>query len=189
MAERDVFRLLVICTANRFRSPLAEAFLRDGADDLPLEVQSLGLSVGASRPAIEGATAEAAKLGIDLGEHRARPLSGTNVADADLMLGFESVHVAGAVVEAGVLRERAFTILEFVSLAERVPPPLILDPVERARRVVAAAHTFRFTAQPVDPGLDFPDPLAGPASAYPTVVGRIQELSDRVLDALFGPAG
>jgi protein-tyrosine phosphatase len=190
MAEpgANAFRLIVICTANRFRSPLAEAFLREGADDLPLEVTSLGLTVREARPPIEGAITEAAALGVDISEHRSRPLRAAKLAETDLVLGFESIHVAQAVVEAGAPRERAFTILEFVRLGARLQPPLILDPVERARRMVTAAHTQRFTAPAVDPALEFPDPLAGPESAYPTVVARIQELSDQVLDVLFGPA-
>jgi protein-tyrosine-phosphatase len=185
--EANAFRLLVICTANRFRSPVAEAFLREGGDDVPLKVSSLGLTAREPRPPIEGAIAEVAALGVDISEHWSRPLRGENLAETDLVLGFESIHVAEAVVEAGAPRERAFTILEFVRLGERLQPPLILDPVERARRMVTAAHTQRFTAPAVDPTLEFPDPLAGPESAYPSVVARIQELSDRVLDVLFGP--
>jgi protein-tyrosine phosphatase len=184
----DPFDLVVICTANRFRSPVAEAFLRRAAEGRPVSVRSVGLRALEPLPALGGALAGAAELGVDIGSHRSRPLRGESLSAADLVLGFEGIHVAEAVVEAGASRERTFTILEFSHLLNLAEPSHLPDPLDRARDVVSRAHQARLSAAPLDPSFEFADPILGPESAYPAVVRKIQKLAERIINGLFGPA-
>ena len=183
MADGDVFDLVFICTANQFRSAVAEGFVAALVDDLPVRVGSVGIRAEEGLPPVAGAVAEAGELGVDISGHLSRPLSPALVEHADLVLGFEAIHVADAVIEKGAPRERTFTALEFAELAERVEPPVLFDPVERARRVVAFADAARRRVP--DRAHDFPDPLAGPERDYPVVVEQIRDLSERIVNALF----
>jgi len=83
----SVRRIIVMCTANRVRSPFAELYLarrvRDG-----VEVVSRGVMDGGSQ--CPGEAIEAAALhGLDLYRHRARILSASELLQVDLVLTME----------------------------------------------------------------------------------------------------
>jgi protein-tyrosine-phosphatase len=62
---------------------------------------------------------EAARhLGIDLSHHRAQGLARGELADVDLVIGFEPSHCASAVVDGGADRRVVFTLPELVGLLE-----------------------------------------------------------------------
>lgn len=117
-------RVLVVCTANQCRSPLAGAFLRREVElhGLPVDVLTAGMSTAPGRPATTG-TIEAAKdLGIDLGGHASRPADRALVAGADLLIGMERLHVREAVVLDPAIWRRAFTLPDLVRRAEATGP-------------------------------------------------------------------
>jgi len=117
-ARRD--RVLVVCSANQCRSPLAGAFLRREVElhGLPVDVLTAGVSTVAGRPATRS-TVEAAKdLGIDLTTHASRPADRDLVAGADLLIGMERLHVREAVVLEPDVWRRAFTLPDLVRRAE-----------------------------------------------------------------------
>jgi protein-tyrosine-phosphatase len=179
------FELVLLCTGNRIRSPIAEAFLRQLLVDLPVRLRSLGvLNLGAASPvpdAIEVATA----AGLNIAEHRARALEDDDLSAADLVVGFERHHSSAAVVDGGARRERVFTLPELVELIEdsTVLPPG--SPIERAHRAVAAAHALR--SERATPLLaELTDPLGQARSLYTTTVTRIQDLTARLAVGLFG---
>lgn len=88
-------RILVVCTANRGRSPMLAALLREAlAEQAPgVEIESAGLStyelgrvgLGADPSIVE----LCARHGLDLGGHRARPLSRELCEAADLVIVME----------------------------------------------------------------------------------------------------
>lgn len=181
-----MFRIVLVCTGNRCRSPVAEACLRSYARGLPLEVGSAGLlDLGTAPPLAEVLEAGRA-LGLDLSSHRARPLSAVDLSGADLVLGLERNHVSVAVVEGGVPYDRAFTLIEIVRLLERVTPPESDDPVHRARLAVALANHARKSTRAFAGGLDLPDPFGGRKSAFSDMAERVSDLTRRLLDGLFG---
>jgi protein-tyrosine-phosphatase len=131
------------------------------------------------------ALVRAGNLNLDLAEHQATRIERGGLAAADLVVGFERSHVAAAVIEGGAARERAFTLPEFVPLAENVVVEEGRDPVERARLVVRAAAAARSTAQ----GRALPelrDPAGGPERGYDAVAAELVSLSRRLVRALFG---
>lgn len=82
-------RVLLVCTGNICRSPLAEALLRRelerrGADGI--EVGSAGTGAWDGAPASEGAYLVGLEHGLDLSDHKARLLTREAVRDADLIL-------------------------------------------------------------------------------------------------------
>jgi protein-tyrosine phosphatase len=188
--ETDAFRVVFICTGNRFRSPLAHYLTRALADDVALEISSFGLrDVGAS-PVLAEALTEARRLNLDVSAHQARALAGQRLEDADLVIGFERIHVATAVLEAGAAKAKTFTLPELVELLEEIDPPPESDPVARARAAIARAEWLR--ARRPNP-LVFPelgDPWGGPPEIYVETGTRVEELCRRLVAGLFreGPA-
>lgn len=113
-------RVLVVCSANQCRSPLAGALLgREVAlRGLPVEVLTAGVSTTAGRPATSGTVEAAADLGIDLRSHASRPVDRGLLAGADLVIGMERLHVREAVVLEPAVWRRAFTLPDLVRRAE-----------------------------------------------------------------------
>ena len=88
--------LLFVCTGNTCRSPLAEAIaLRMIADRAigDLTVGSAGTSAWLDAPASDGAMLVALEHGIDLGDHRSRPLAQDLVSDAQIILTMGPHHL------------------------------------------------------------------------------------------------
>jgi protein-tyrosine phosphatase len=179
------FTIAVICTGNRFRSPLVEALLRQETQGLPVSVHSFGtLDLGAA-PALPEALAAASRLGLDLSTHRARGIRQAHLADADLVLGFERAHIVTAVADGGAPPERTFTLPELVELLERSAAVELDDPVGRARELVAQADRVR--AQPGLPGAtELGDPLGQPDRVFRETETTLHNLANRLVRLLFG---
>ncbi|UCG86128.1 MAG: low molecular weight protein arginine phosphatase [Gemmatimonadota bacterium] len=80
--------ILMVCTGNICRSPLAESLMRAELERLgvdSIEVASAGTSAWDGAPASEGAYLVGLEHGIDLSEHRARLLTREVVKGADLI--------------------------------------------------------------------------------------------------------
>jgi protein-tyrosine phosphatase len=179
----DEFDVAVICSGNRFRSPIAEAVLREATDGLPVRVRSFGTLDLASGQALPEALELAPSLGLDLRSHRSHRLAGEDLSRADLVIGFEPIHVSSAVIEAGAPRERTFLLTELVERLERVTLPDVLGPVERARAAVEEADEAR-TASPSTPE-EIADPIGGPPAGYRSSADRVYRLSRRLAELLF----
>lgn len=183
------FTIVLMCTANRIRSPLAEAFLRAHLGDLPAVVESVGIEGVEGQPAIPEAVEAARELGGDLSVHSARPLAAVDLSGADLVLGFESRHVRRAIRDGNAAPERTFTLPQFVKSLERSDAPAGDDLVSRARAAVELAHRKRAEDTPSAPrrsrDIEIVDPLGGPISAYRNTALRIRELCERASLGLF----
>ena len=109
----SVRTVLVMCTANRVRSPFAEAILKRV---LPAEVQvfSRGVLEGGGR--CPGEAVEAARYHqVMLEGHRAKQVSGAELLHADLVLTME-------------LRMAHDLVTRYPALAHRVAPLRTFDP-------------------------------------------------------------
>lgn len=90
------FSILMVCTGNICRSPMAEGILRRMLPDHLKEVvriASAGTHGLYGNRADPFAAKAAAALGADLGAHRARILDSAMVRSADLVLAMETVHL------------------------------------------------------------------------------------------------
>ena len=184
MGSSDEFDVVVICSGNRFRSPIAEAVLRREADGLPVRVRSFGTMDLPSGHALSEALELAPRYGLDLMSHRSHPLAGTNLSDADLVIGFEQIHVSTAVVGAKARRERTFLITELVASLDETAPPQADGVVERARASVRQADEARKTASRIPQ--EIADPIGGPAAGYRKTADEVYRLTSRVAERLFG---
>lgn len=91
--------ILLVCTGNTCRSPLAEAMLRRKLQERGVDgvtVASAGTGAWDGAPASEGAYLVALEHGLDLSSHRARLLTRELVDGSDLLLTMARHHLARA---------------------------------------------------------------------------------------------
>jgi len=93
--EASRFRVLVVCTGNTCRSPLAEAALRSsvGPDERRIEVLSAGTGARDGEPASAESVELARRAGLDVSGHRSRRLDRELANSADLVLVMERSHI------------------------------------------------------------------------------------------------
>jgi protein-tyrosine phosphatase len=182
----DTFRIVFICTGNRFRSPLAQYLTKALVPDVPLETSSFGLREVDGAPVLPEATLAAERLALDLSPHRARRLAGELLDEADVVIGFERIHVATAVLEAGAPRDKTFTLPELVELLEEVDPPDEPDPVARARAALVRAEWVRNHRPDRTMFPELGDPWGGPPELFTSIGGDVEDLSRRLTAGLFG---
>ncbi|HSN74213.1 MAG TPA: low molecular weight protein arginine phosphatase [Anaerolineae bacterium] len=89
-------RVLLVCTANICRSPMAMGLLRerlrkDGLDNQVM-VSSAGVYGLDGNPASQPGVEVLAERGIDIADHRAHTVDEQEIADADLVLVMEEAH-------------------------------------------------------------------------------------------------
>ena len=108
------FNLLFVCTGNTCRSPMAEALARQEVAERGwhhVQVASAGMAAQAGAPASRNAVAVARRHGLELEEHRSRPLTPELLDWADLALVMSPSHLA-ALQQTGV-GEKAALLGEF----------------------------------------------------------------------------
>ncbi|MEX1019471.1 MAG: hypothetical protein WDZ49_07425 [Litorilinea sp.] len=94
--------VLLVCTANRCRSPMAMAILRqllanDGPT--PWQVESAGTWTRDGLPAMPHAQTVMAEIGLDIRHHLSRAITGDIVTRQQLILVMESGHREALVME------------------------------------------------------------------------------------------
>ncbi|MBI1758751.1 MAG: DUF4012 domain-containing protein [Actinobacteria bacterium] len=186
------FRILVVCTGNVCRSPLAERLIRSWLTALPgdhagrFAVTSAGTR-GLVGRAMDPRSARVCEVfGASAEGFTGRALDVGQLLTADLVLTAGREHRAEAVRRCPAVHPRVFTIREFGRLVAAIPAaelPATTDPVERARLLVEAARSRRGTARATDPAEDdVIDPTGDVEELYHSVGHAIAE-------ALAGPVG
>jgi len=94
MLAGDMYKnILIICTGNMCRSPMAEGILRKKAANYPLYISSAGThavdGLGASFNAIDVAQ----DAGVDISGHSSRLLTETLLEKADIVFAMEQDHL------------------------------------------------------------------------------------------------
>ncbi|MCB9758250.1 MAG: low molecular weight phosphotyrosine protein phosphatase [Alphaproteobacteria bacterium] len=97
----DPLHLLMVCTGNICRSPMAERLAQDYARrrGRAIEVASGSVMGLDGHPAHKHAVAVLKELGLDLSDHRSQPITRALIDEADYVLVMEYAHAAA-------LRER-----------------------------------------------------------------------------------
>jgi protein-tyrosine-phosphatase len=133
--ERRAFEVLIVCTGNSCRSPMAEGLLKHllagaaAAGDrraAAIRVSSAGTHAPAGSPATLEAREACAALGIDLSAHRARQATPEILAASNLILVMEPFHLAGVYVRDAEAARKAVLLTEFAGEAgsDGVPDPI-----------------------------------------------------------------
>lgn len=179
--DASPIEILVLCTANICRSPVAEGLLRERLRQagVPARVSSAGFLRPGS-PASQHSAELAAELGLDLSEHRSRRVSAASLAGADLLLAMARAHVREAVVIDRSVWPRAFTLKELVRRGGEIGPRRG-EPVEGW---LARAHQGRTVYGMLgDSGADdVADPVGQPRSAYERMLAELDNLTLELVD-------
>jgi protein-tyrosine phosphatase len=182
--------VLLLCTANQCRSPMAEALLRRRLHDAGVDarVSSAGL-YPSGNPATEEAISVMASRGLDIEPHRSRQVEPGMVRSADLVLGMAREHVREVAVLDGAALARTFTLKELVTSGRNVGPRRSGESLEawlaragtgrRRQSLLGAGH---------DDALDVADPVGSPKSEYVVTADELEGLLDELV-GLVWPAG
>lgn len=144
--------LLLVCTANICRSPMAEAIFKARVGEVFRTIRSAGVNADPHGGPVDARAAAAlARHNYSLGRrwrsHRVQP---EDLAKYDLVLAMEAEHV-------DALREQA-------------------APEQRARILMLTDFV------PEMAGQDVPDPYFGPAQGFDAVIGMLERAAQRLLN-------
>ena len=124
---QDTRMILVVCTGNICRSPMAAGLLQQrlAAEGLAgqYQVQSAGTWAVVGRPAAAYAQQVMAGRGIDISAHRARDIDAAMVAEADLILVMTEAHREALLAEFPEARTKTFLLSEMVDQRYDIADP------------------------------------------------------------------
>lgn len=177
--------VLLVCSGNTCRSPLAAAFFRRALEELrpgrAAAVASAGLSALDGEPATEPARQVAREWGLDLASHRARRLTRADLEAARLVLTMTAEHKRRVLEMAPEAAGKVYTLGEYAGVPGDVEDPYGHD-VERYR---ATARQLESLARQAAARFDRESPL--PEAPRRVAVGwdhAGRPLREAVLEAL-----
>lgn len=193
-------RLVVVCTANICRSPLAAAMLdaevRERGTATQVSVDSAGIHARRGDPAAPTSAAIARDLGLDLDGHRSRPVD-DDLDDEHVVLLTMTVRQRDllATVDSG-LAARCFTLGELARLVRGIELDGLPDAgADRVLEVVRRADACRTADRPAhDPGAtsrsetadDIADPYGRSDAHYLQMAAAVREAIDGLAPILLG---
>ena len=180
------FSIVFVCTGNRFRSPLAEAFVRRLSLGLPVTTESFGTLELEDAPALPEALEIGLRCGLDLSSHRTRHVGHASLDQVDLVLGFDETHVQRAVVDAKAPRRRAFTLRGIARLLPAAEVSPQEDVILRARHALDQLEEMRAADLESRRHDDMQDPFGRSWNVYRETAAEIRELSILLVETLFG---
>lgn len=129
MDENKIHSIIMICTANMCRSPIAEALLsrklQERFDTARWRVESAGTWTVEGRKAAAQVVEVMRRIyGIDLSEHRTRSVSRSLLQPFDLILVMESGHKEAIRVEFPEVAPRVYLLYEMVGQVRDVDDPI-----------------------------------------------------------------
>ncbi len=181
------FRVLMVCTANHCRSPIAQQLLHH--DSLAKfgpagawQVDSAGTDVRAPWPMHDHARTVLSERIAEVGPHHSTDLIAEAVQNADLVLTAARQHRGVVVTMVPAAIGRTFTILQFARLCDQVAPITGSDSGDLGRELVVQAKLARSALQPVPVEQDdLPDPMGRGLADFRLCADRLQEAVDSIL--------
>lgn len=118
--------VLIVCTANICRSPVAEGLLRKELEQRGMEgwtVASAGTWVTQERGASRNSVLILAERGLDISDHLARGVNAEILNEADLVLCMESGHAEALRIEFPEAEDKIFMLSEMVGESYNIADP------------------------------------------------------------------
>ncbi|MDP2872871.1 MAG: ribose 5-phosphate isomerase B [Bacillota bacterium] len=172
-------RILLLCTGNTCRSPMAAGLLRAALRDRfgeradKVEVRTAGVSVACPG---EGASSHAVQVlserGISLAGHRARQLTPADLGWAELVLTMTRAQKAAVLRLDPLAADRAFVLREFTA-----PAPAAAGPDQAACYADA------------DADVDVADPIGRGLDAYRAAARDLEKELARLVELIAGEEG
>lgn len=179
------FTVLVVCSGNICRSPLAEQLLaaRLGASGQTVRVSSAGTIAEPGFAMDETAAELSRRYGGDPSAHAARPLTEELIAGSGLVLTATRQHRAAVVSLLPRASRYTFTLAEFARLSRGLAGPLPDDVVDAPSLVEAVAAERGHVLPPEDPS---DDDIVDPYRQAPEVHERVAERIDSLAQIVAG---
>jgi protein-tyrosine phosphatase len=174
--------VLVVCTANVCRSPMAEALLSQRLTELGLDVtvRSAGM-LGEGNPPYPEVIDVMADYGLDVSGHRSHRVTAEDIERADLTLAMARENLRHAAVTAPSAWSQSFTLRELVRRGTAIDRR---SGGESLANWLGRVHEGRERAALLgdSPEDDVADPAGGPRDQYDQTAAVLRELLDRLVD-------
>jgi protein-tyrosine phosphatase len=174
--------VLVLCTANQCRSPMAAALLRQrlAARGVPVAVRSAGLLPG-GRPPPPEVIAVMAGHGTDVSGHRSTQATAADLAGAGLILAMARAQLRQAIVLDPGAWPRAFTLRELVRRGQAAGRRQAGESLAGwLGRVHAGRQRLALLGESAAD--DVADPMGGPRAGYDGTAAQLAGLADRLTE-------
>lgn len=176
------FRILVVCTANLCRSPMAQQLLARRAMDagLPWTVGSAGTNATAGQPMHPYALKALAGMGVADPNFVSQAVTPQLVAQQDLILTTTDEQRAWVVSENPKAANRVYVLKPFAHLVAAIPVEKPILPATAGQELLERAVRARSRVQPLRKDRDLADPVNRPQSEFEA---RVREI-DRILASI-----
>ena len=180
MTAAPTLSILIVCTANRFRSPLVAAVLEQELEGLPVEIRSRGINDVGPMPPLSQALENASALGIDVSRHRARQLETEDLGRRSRHR-VRAIHLVAA-REAGAVPGGVFGLAELVAALERLDRrPELRNYASSVRANLTAADRL---CDPEGSIVEIEDPVRKSRREAAAIAQEIHALSLRLAELL-----
>jgi protein-tyrosine-phosphatase len=189
--------ILLVCTGNTCRSPMAESMLKDMARRAgkAVEVQSAGVGAIDGYPVSPHAAETLRRRSLPV-PGPSQALAARQVAWADLILAMTASHKRAVIERHPQAAGKTYTLKEFALLGDAS-----MEEVAEAERLYTEWQISRSMGREWDeadrrrlaelqqrlPDFDIADPFGGTLDVYEASANEIQDALRRVVDKLGGP--
>ena len=184
------FLILLVCTANHCRSPMAEHLLRhtlaaNGAGG-NITVESAGTEAVDGVPMHSVASQILFDTGVEVDDWRSRSLTIDLVSSADLVLTAETRHRAEIVTRHPRSVQKTFPVLQFAELCELALSSglTVKGPTDLIQTITSARGLMPLRAAGSD---DIADPMGQTPSRFRSCAAQITRSMDSVARLLTSP--
>lgn len=177
--------MLVLCTGNICRSPMAELLLRHAFHtyDIPALVRSSGF-VNEGQPATPEVVELMATRGLDASTHRSTVTTAELLGWADLVIAMTTEHLKQAVLLSSDAFERTFLLKELVATIEENEPRVDGETVpEYLARLGDGRQKTDFLR--ILPDREVADPFGRRMRVYRTTAAELDQLTSRLVAGLW----